>query len=1467
MTKRILLAICLSLLVISLSVFAGAAEISSADDMLTLMNTPSMWADSYTLTTDINLADATNGLPQAPIGNATTQFTGTFDGDGHTISGIALTNYTTSYVALFGKASDATIENLTVSGTVSSTGKYVAGLLGGVDGSSLTVKNCVNRCTVNGLDSTAGILGRIDAGTGTAYIFGCKNEGTVTGSNNYTGGIIGTSTQNGGAIIIEQCMNTGSVKGAQYVGGIVGYFRVYSASGNNCYLQDCINTGKIHATSRTVGGIMGTGNPQNTLYTITRCFNSGSVTADGTVYIQPIAGAISKNTYTAGQMTACYYSSTDTYTNDATGYASLCSTYVADATVAANFGGLGDAWVIVDGYSPELAVFHKHVASGKYTPLGNKHVILCYCGEAAISEEHTFTDGVCGVCGAEEILCTHENKYEVVETVATCTTAGSKYEFCPDCETKVSDDIEIAIDSANHGGTLNMALVSGNVTYTCSECGVVAYTDSALLDTVYVSENGKELVGNLTEQIGTSANPFKNFTDAMQYAAYCAGDAVVNILDNAEVPEEYITPAFDGTITVSGGTLVTNGRFVLEGAVSFDHVHFSNNKSIVIAAHENKLVMGEGITMSGGAVYLVGGYENGLDSNKDIPATGYSTDITLRSGLYHSVGGGNRFLDGAYSGTIKVTVGKTNPEDTLIFDNTLVTASLNYDGGDNVYATIIFDGDVDEIVTFRPIVHPSAGVPGTFEVDVVVKGTAGVAAEDIHLRGPNYTINVYADSRVDGAEDFAALIVGADNVQPYKRYCIKINGTHPDANEDTICDNCGAPTACEHESGEWVEMMPATCVSGAQYTWYCADCRELIETITKTGEELDADNHVSGGSKWEYNDGVYSLGCTACGEGIEQTNAPTVYVAASGNNAFDGTTVKKAVATVEEAVSRISNVGGTVVICGSYSLSGELALPEYSKPITFSGSDTEDNYFYGGFKISATTVISLGGETKFDNIGFDGNAAYIIECNWNDVEFGKIEAVNNAYAHIVLGSYKITESNSTKATATVTITEGVTITRNAAGDYNKTRFYAYIYLGDAFGADGISVSNKTATLNATDADIGVLYTMSTSSTYKNTPVDNCETTVNLYGRTVVNQGRTGDYNVGYADSTASLKKQTLNFFDNASIGTNYYIRNAENTVINVSTEAEGRTRTVVIPFTFYAYGTFAANNTPMNIEMNYSTHSFATSVTEPIAFQNAADALKVVSDNKLDECEYTSKVTKAATPTEQGTLLYSCSCGRSYTEQYEYSCNGATHIYLAKADGTFECTACGESFETVSGTCVFALSPVATSGDTVDVILSVNASEIAAAQINISTPEGFEFTGATVPEVDGVYIGVSEDGGVITLLSLTGTNANISTNLTFTYSIADTVYADGYVFELTVPEVYNESRESVVATPVSATVTVSAEEILVGDMNGDGVLTVFDALALLKEVVNNNVVVNADMNGDKVTNLLDVIRLFKKIAE
>ncbi len=1396
MTKRI---ITILVLVLSLSLFAGAAEISSADDMLTLMNTPSMWADSYTLTTSIDLSDTTNGLTQKPIGNTATPFTGNFNGGGHIISGVAIDGVAigmTDNVGLFGyiKGGTVTIENLTVNGTVSGSGENIGGIIGHAITTNITIKNCTNLCTVNGAkDFVGGIIGRLDLSSETALVSECKNTGAIAG-NSYVGGIAGFSSNTKGSTTIEKCLNTATVTtvgGAS--AGIVGYWRDKTATSGDCFVQDCINTGTIVAgTSGYSAGIVAHGAGADAAYTVTRCFNTGSITSTKSSYVRPIVGRPAASSLVFD----CYYTSTDTYVKDTTGGGEI---YVSDAKVAANVSALGDAFVLVDGYTPELKVFHTHIF--EYISIGAEHKYVCYCGEVVLTEEHNFVGGICDKCGAEQTVCSHENKYEVIESAPTCATAGVKYEFCPDCNRKAGENIEIPVDDAAHGGTLAMLFANGAVNYICSDCGNTVYADSALLTTVYVSENGKELAGNITEQIGTVANPFKNFTEAMQYAAYNGNDVTVTVLDSATTPANYKTPIFTNTITVRGGTLNTNTRFIMNGAMVFEHICFSDSANPFIAAQEHKLVMGEGITVSGGGIYLVGGYENGSASNSSIPSTGYATDITIRSGVYRTVIGANRGLSSAYSGTIDITIGKTNEGDVLQIVNTFVTTSLNYDGGNNVRATLTFDGNIDSIADFYAI--SAVAATGHFDVDVVVRGgNADLGKLAVGFKGNDYTLNVYSDSRVDGADAFAAAIIGEENVQPYNRYCLKVNGAHPDTNADEVCDVCGAIIGCNHENGEWIEISSANCATFAKYTWYCADCKELIEDITKDGDAFAADIHVSDNYEWNFDGEKYFFTCTACKTSVEQNEAPTVYVSANGNDKNGGLTVSAAVASLTEAVSRIANVGGTVVVCGTYPLENT-TLPTYTKPITIRGYD--NGLERGGFTISSKTLLSLGGETVLENLRFNGTAIYIIACNWNDITIGAIEATGNASAYVILGKYNIKENDDAPASATLTITENAWVSDHASDTSTATRFYSRIYLGSAFGADGISASNKTVTLNATNVDIGTLYTMSTTANYANCPTENCEATVNLYGRSRVDIGRTGDKNVNSSDAVASLGKLTLNFFDNSIIGTSYYIRNAENTVLNIAGSADGRTVPMDIGFDFYSVGDFAASEKEMNVDFRYSTHSFAAALTEPLTYNAAANVQKIVSVKKADECVYTAKVIVEATPDENGVKLYSCTCGRRYEKEYVYSCDETTHLYIANAGGSYICKVCDKNFAEVSGDNVFAISSAAVENGVATVTATVNGN-FAASLVNVTMPIGFTFADATIPTVDGFALigNANENVYAISILSTDAAAKDVDAEIKLVFAYESDAEASGQLVEITAPELYGSDMEKLIATTVCA---------------------------------------------------------------
>ena len=183
------------------------------------------------LTADIDL----NNENWTPIGpDIDSAYTGTFDGKGHTISGLNVTG-NSKYAGLFGAIEEATIKNLTVAGSVagSTAGSSVAGGIAGKAQNS-TIEACVNLCSVSAKQYVGGIAGQIHKAT----IHDCYNVGKVTGGSN-TGGIVG-STSPSSDNEIANCYNVGSVSAVctenatdAYAGGIVGQHGRGEIS--NCY--------------------------------------------------------------------------------------------------------------------------------------------------------------------------------------------------------------------------------------------------------------------------------------------------------------------------------------------------------------------------------------------------------------------------------------------------------------------------------------------------------------------------------------------------------------------------------------------------------------------------------------------------------------------------------------------------------------------------------------------------------------------------------------------------------------------------------------------------------------------------------------------------------------------------------------------------------------------------------------------------------------------------------------------------------------------------------------------------------------------------------------------------------------------------------------------------------------------------------------------------------------------------------
>ena len=140
------------------------------------------------------------------VGTSSNKFSGTFDGNGQTLT-FNQNNATEQYIAPFRYINSATIQNLKVAGTVTSSNKFAGGVVAHATGSN-TIANCVNstiiNATIEGNGSHGGILGQLGVSSNSVTISGCVFNGKMLGTNtDYWCGIIGYFGSN--SVTISNC--------------------------------------------------------------------------------------------------------------------------------------------------------------------------------------------------------------------------------------------------------------------------------------------------------------------------------------------------------------------------------------------------------------------------------------------------------------------------------------------------------------------------------------------------------------------------------------------------------------------------------------------------------------------------------------------------------------------------------------------------------------------------------------------------------------------------------------------------------------------------------------------------------------------------------------------------------------------------------------------------------------------------------------------------------------------------------------------------------------------------------------------------------------------------------------------------------------------------------------------------------------------------------------------------------------
>lgn len=189
---------------------------------------------NYQLTADITVT--------APYAK---DFTGTFDGNGHTVT-LALENEAGECQALFSKiAASGKVQNLGIAGTVTGK-KYVGGIAGKNAGS---IENCKNTAAIKGASADGRWIGGIAGETSNgSKILNCYNIGTISSDRSGKGVCLGGIAGNAPSAKISNCYNAGQIvtKSTTNYGAIAGYG--YGVTVSNCYFIAVDNLKGVYGT-------------------------------------------------------------------------------------------------------------------------------------------------------------------------------------------------------------------------------------------------------------------------------------------------------------------------------------------------------------------------------------------------------------------------------------------------------------------------------------------------------------------------------------------------------------------------------------------------------------------------------------------------------------------------------------------------------------------------------------------------------------------------------------------------------------------------------------------------------------------------------------------------------------------------------------------------------------------------------------------------------------------------------------------------------------------------------------------------------------------------------------------------------------------------------------------------------------------------------------------------------------------
>lgn len=501
---------------------------------------------------------------------ATSNYTGTFDGNHHTISGLYVNAPGTSYVGFFGKKSGGTVKNLTIADSYFEGTSFVGGICGLDQGN---VSGCTNTGTVKGKETYVGGICGYNGGT----VSGCTNSGAVTGGVNAVGGICGHASQ----AKVTGCVNIGTVTGGLYnTGGICG--NAYKATVSGCTnsgavtgsycvggvcgicdetttVSGCSNSGAVSG-STSVGGVCGKN--YVTISTISECYNIGAV--NGSSYVGGVCGE------NKGSVKNCYYNS-EVYSGDAVGRNESGTVESVLGKTTKEFASGEVAYLLNGSHSAGTEenplVWYQNIDSGtpdaapQFTG-GTVYVTAStspcpgYTNNSSGIKQHNYENYVCTWCGDEDTIPVTVSGITAKEKIYDGTTTAT-LDFSGVTLSGVEENDNVAVTATGSFGDKNVGenktVTITGLDLTGDDAGKYRLADSGQQTTATASITPKSVTATVT----VTDKTYDGDIDATVSAAVTTTEGLI---DGDTITIEGLTGTFEDANVGTGKTVTINAE-------------------------------------------------------------------------------------------------------------------------------------------------------------------------------------------------------------------------------------------------------------------------------------------------------------------------------------------------------------------------------------------------------------------------------------------------------------------------------------------------------------------------------------------------------------------------------------------------------------------------------------------------------------------------------------------------------------------------------------------------------------------------------------------------------------------------------------------------------------------------------------------------------------------------------------------